>query len=68
VSVGSLRGVIEVRGRFHRSVRLNRDWREQSDLSSYLLIPTAWELATRMTQALAEPGGSRIRARAKDER
>jgi hypothetical protein len=55
----SLRDIFEVRGRFHRSVRLTQDWRERSDLSGYLLTPTARELATRMTEALGEPGGIR---------
>jgi hypothetical protein len=59
VKTVSLRGLVEVKGRFHRSVRLNRDWEERSDLGDYLLTPTARELATRMTAALEEPGGTR---------
>jgi hypothetical protein len=57
--VSSLRDVVEVHGRFHRSVRLNQDWKERGDLGGYLLTPTARELATRMTQALSETGGTR---------
>ncbi len=53
----SLRDVVEVRGRFHRSVRLNRDWKERGSLGGYVLTPTARELATRMAVAVGELGG-----------
>jgi hypothetical protein len=59
VNVASLRDFVEVKGRFHRSVRLDRDWDERSDLGGYLLTPTARELAARMTSALEEVGGDR---------
>jgi hypothetical protein len=59
VRAGLLRDLVEVKGRFHRSVWLNRDWEEGSDFGDYLLTPTARELATRMTAALEEPGGTR---------
>jgi hypothetical protein len=59
VSSVSLRDVFKVRGRFHRSVRLTQDWRERSDLGDYLLTPTARKLATRITEALGEIGGTR---------
>src|SRR5215210_4816885 len=59
MKTASLRDLVEVKGRFHRSVRLNRDWEKRSGLGDYLLTPTARELATRMTAALEEPGGPR---------
>ena len=59
MKMASLRDFVEVKGRFHRSVRLNRDWEERGDLGDYLLTPTARELATRMTSALEEAGGAR---------
>ena len=59
VKTASMRDFVEVKRRFHRSVRLNRDWEERGDLGDYLFTPTARELATRMMSALEEPGGLR---------
>jgi hypothetical protein len=59
MKTASLRDLVEVKGSFHRSVRLNRDWEERGDLGDYLLTPTARELATRMASALEEPAGPR---------
>jgi hypothetical protein len=54
-----MRDFVEVKGRFHRSVRLNRDWEERGDRGDYLFTPTARELATRMMSALEEHGEPR---------
>src|SRR5688572_692686 len=54
-----LRDVVEVKGRFHRSVQLARDWTDRQDLDSYVLTPTARELATRMAGALLTPDSTR---------
>ncbi len=59
MAANTLGGVVEVRGRFHRSVRLNQDWEARSDLGGYLLTPTARGLATRMISGLSEQGGTR---------
>jgi hypothetical protein len=59
VGTGSLREFVEVRGRFHRSVRLDQDWESRSDLGGYLLTPVARGLATRMIEGLCEQGGTR---------
>lgn len=59
MTTNALREIVEVRGRFHRSVRLTQDWKEGRDLSGYLLTPTARGLAKRMLLGLGEQGGSR---------
>jgi hypothetical protein len=59
VTTNALREIAEVRGRFHRSVRLTQDWKEGRDLGGYLLTPTARGLAKRMLLGLSEQGGSR---------
>jgi hypothetical protein len=59
VKTASLRDFVEVKGRFHRSVQLNRDWEGRGDFGDYPLTPTARELATRMASVLEEPGGPR---------
>ncbi|MDQ3399357.1 MAG: hypothetical protein M3511_16660, partial [Deinococcota bacterium] len=49
---------VEVRGRFHRSVQLVRDWQEH-DLSGYLITPTVRDLIVRVVGELERPGGTR---------
>lgn len=53
------REMVEVRGRFHRSVRLVRDWETRDDFGGYLLTPTVRGIATRMLEGLSEQGGTR---------
>jgi hypothetical protein len=50
---------IRVRGRFHRSVHLGRDWDDRSSLRTYVATPTARELAHRIAAAVPDPLGSR---------
>lgn len=53
-----LRDAIQVKGRFHRSVQLVRDW-HRSDLDDYILTPTARDLALRLVGELQDRGGTR---------
>lgn len=50
---------VEVRGRFHRSVQLVRDWRAQADQADYLITPTVHDLSQRIIGELQAPGGVR---------
>ena len=50
---------VYVKGRFHRSVQLTKDWQSRADLSSYLVTPTVRDLANRIVGELAPPGGIR---------
>ena len=50
---------IEVKGRFHRSVQLERDWHEGRNLAGYLITPTVQELTTRLVSELSQPQGVR---------
>ena len=54
-----LADLFEIRGRFHRSIQLSRDWAERQDLSQYIPTRTSRELATRITTHLRSPDGSR---------
>jgi hypothetical protein len=54
-----LADVVSVRGRFHRSVNLPRDWQRGTDLSDYVLTPSARELAERILGELRAPRGTR---------
>lgn len=51
--------VVEVRGRFHRSVQLARDWHDVHSISEYLLTPTARDLATQILGGIQAPKGER---------
>ena len=44
----ALKDLVKVRGRFHRSVQLVRDWCDQRGLEEYLLTPTAREIALQI--------------------
>lgn len=50
---------VSVRGRFHRSVHLARDWNDRASLGSYVATPTVCELVQRIASALPDPLGSR---------
>ena len=50
---------VRVRGRFHRSVQLAKDWEGRADLSGYLVTPTVRDLARRLLGELALPDGVR---------
>ena len=54
-----LRDAVEVKGRFHRSVQLVRDWQRRGDLDGYLLSPAVRDLALRMVGEMSDPGGTR---------
>ncbi len=55
----TLRDVVEVRGGFHRSIQLVRDWNDKQGLQQYLLTSTARSLATRIIEGIQTPGGVR---------
>jgi hypothetical protein len=57
MTVVTLDSGIKVRGRFHRSVQLARDWSNKRHLSEYLLMPTARELVLRILQGIQESQG-----------
>ena len=50
---------VDVKGRFHRSVQLTRDWQEGRDIEGYLLTPTVRDLTTRIVGELSQPRGTR---------
>jgi hypothetical protein len=54
-----LKDVVEVKGRYHRSVQLARDWSERQDLSQYILTPTARQLAMRIVKSASSIGSPR---------
>ena len=54
-----LGNAVEVKGRFHRSVQLVRDWQGQVGLDGYILTSTARTLALRIVDQLRDPGGAR---------
>jgi len=51
--------LVRVRGRFHRSVQLTRDWSGPDDLSDYLVTPTVRELTLRIIEELSTSDGIR---------
>lgn len=50
---------VSVRGRFHRSVQIERDWSSGEHLKGYLLTPNARALAARIIEGLFSPHGPR---------
>lgn len=54
-----LRDFVEVKGRFHRSVQLVRDWRSQGKLDEYVVTSTTHTLAFRILDELQGQGGTR---------
>lgn len=54
-----LSDLVAIRGRFHRSINLTRDWQRGADLSEYVVTPTVRELARRIVDELEHPVGAR---------
>ncbi len=54
-----LSDLVSIRGRFHRSVSLARDWERGVDLSEYVVTPTIKEIARRIVDELEHPKGAR---------
>ena len=54
-----LADLVHIRGRFHRSVALSRDWDAGADLSEYLVTPTARQLSERIVSELLRQDGTR---------
>ena len=50
---------VRVRGRFHRSVHLPRDWSAPHDPGDYLTTPALLEIAGQILGELGQPGGER---------
>lgn len=59
VKLARLSDAIEVRGRFHRSVQLVKDWRGGGNLGGYLPTPNVRGTASRIAQELRRAGGIR---------
>lgn len=55
----AIRSHVHVRGRFHRSVHLGRDWDDRGGLHSYLATPTVQKLALRIATSVPDTTGSR---------
>jgi len=51
--------LVTVRGRFHRSVHLPRDWSGPRDLSEYFATPALLAMAEQMLEELSRPHGAR---------
>jgi hypothetical protein len=58
-SAATNQSLVEVRGRFHRSVQLVRDWQARDVPNGYLATATAKALASRIVQELSTPNGVR---------
>ena len=54
-----LRDLVTVRGRFHRSVSLTRDWAGGRDFSEYIVTPGLQAIGEQIVEELARPGGTR---------
>ena len=59
MSANAFRDMVTVRGRFHRSVQLARDWQALGSLREYLLTPTARDLAIQMLRSITVPNGAK---------
>lgn len=51
--------LVTVRGRFHRSVSLTRDWKGAKDLSEYIVTPAICSIAEQILDELKQPQGAR---------
>ena len=51
--------LVTVRGRFHRSVSLTRDWRGARDFSEYIVTPSVRAIAEQVLDELRREGGVR---------
>ncbi len=54
-----LNQLVTVRGRFHRSVSLTRDWERGRDLSEYIATPAVQGIAEQILSEIREPAGTR---------
>lgn len=54
-----LNQLVTVRGRFHRSVSLARDWKGARDFSEYIVTPAVQAIAEQILEELRRPGGVR---------
>jgi hypothetical protein len=54
-----LKDLVTVRGRFHRSVSLTRDWSGGRDFSEYIVTPGIQAIGEQIVEELARPGGTR---------
>ena len=54
-----LKDLVTVRGRFHRSVSLTRDWVGGRDFSEYIVTPGLQAIGEQIVEELARPGGTR---------
>jgi hypothetical protein len=54
-----LKDVVTVRGRFHRSVNLARDWSGGRDFSEYIVTPGIQAIGEQIVEELARRGGTR---------
>lgn len=59
MTTARLSDCITIRGRFHRSVSLSKDWQRGVDLSEYVVTPTIKEIARRIVDELEHPDGAR---------
>lgn len=51
--------LVTVRGRFHRSVSLARDWKGSRDFSEYVVTPAVRAIAEQILDELRQPNGAR---------
>ena len=54
-----LSDVVSVRGRFHRSVNVPKDWRQGVDLSGYVVTPTIRGITAQIVEELEAAKGTR---------
>ena len=54
-----LADAVTIRGRFHRSVNLRADRRDETRRHDYIVTPTVRDLTARILQELRQPGGTR---------
>src|SRR5437667_7095376 len=59
MTASALNSAVVVRGRFHRSIQIVKDWKNPKSLKEYLLTPTARDLACQILTELEAPQGSR---------
>ena len=59
LATNRLRDLVTVRGRFHRSVSLTRDWSGGRDFSEYIVTPGLQSIGEQIVEELASSGGTR---------
>lgn len=57
--IQTLPSLVRVRGRFHRSVQINRDWESSGELGDYLVTPTVRSLTHWVLDELGRDKGTR---------